>query len=190
MGKTASKLSKDEISSLKKSTYFDKRELQQWHKGFLRDCPNGQLTNSEFLKIYKQFFPFGDPTDFVAIIFKLFDNDNSGSVDFSEFIVVLSITSRGSKSEKLQWAFKLYDQNKDGQISFHELLTVMSAIYKMIGPMVKLNSDEATPELRSKKIFGYLGKLESDFLSLDDFKIISERDSKILQGLDLYGSLV
>ncbi len=190
MGKTASKLSKDEISSLKKSTYFDKRELQQWYKGFLRDCPTGQLTNAEFNKIYKQFFPFGDPTDFANYIFSAFDKDKSGAIDFKEFIIVLSVTSRGSKNEKIEWSFRLYDQNRDEKIDFDEMLKVVTAIYKMIGPMVKLENDEATPELRVKKIFGYLNKDTSETLNIDDFKAICEKDNQVLRGLDLYGGLV
>ncbi|GMM36491.1 frequenin [Saccharomycopsis crataegensis] len=190
MGKTASKLSKDEISSLKKSTYFDKRELQQWYKGFLRDCPSGQLTNAEFLKIYKQFFPFGDPTDFANYIFNVFDKDKNGSIDFKEFIIVLSITSRGSKNEKLEWSYKLYDQNRDDKIDYQEMLNVLVAIYKMVGPMVRLNNDEATPELRAKKIFGLVNKDVNDMLDMDDFKVICEKDNQVLRGLDLYGGLV
>lgn len=190
MGKAASKLSKDEILSLKKSTYFDKRELQQWYKGFLRDCPNGHLTNAEFIKIYQQFFPFGDPTDFAGYIFNVFDKSRSGLVDFKEFITVLSITSRGSKSEKIEWSFKLYDQNNDDFIDYDEMLAVVTAIYKMVGPMVRLENEEATPESRTKKIFAMVGKEPTEKLDLEDFHVICERDSEILRGLDLYSGVV
>ena len=70
MGKTVSKLSKDDLRQLRQATYFDKRELQQWYKGFLRDCPLGQLSEEEFVKVYKQFFPFGDQLIIVIICFE------------------------------------------------------------------------------------------------------------------------
>jgi hypothetical protein len=60
----------------------DKKELQQWYKGFIKDCPSGQLNKQEFIKIYKQFFPFGDPSQFADYVFNVFDEDRSGTIEF------------------------------------------------------------------------------------------------------------
>lgn len=43
-------------------------------------------------------------------------------------------------------AFQLYDINKDGMITYDEMLQIVQSIYKMTGEMVKLPSDEDTPE--------------------------------------------
>ena len=91
------------------------------------------LTKEEFQKIYKQFFPFGDPTSFADYVFNVFDSDKSGSIDFKEFICALSVTSRGKMEDKLDWAFQLYDIDGDGEISYNEMLQIVEAIYKMVG---------------------------------------------------------
>ena len=156
--KRQSKLSQEQLNQLQKDTHFDKKELQQWYKGqglhfppvgfsltavltptgFLKDCPSGMLTKEEFQKIYRQFFPFGDPTSFADYVFNVFDSDKSGSIDFKEFICALSVTSRGKMEDKLDWAFQLYDIDGDGQISYNEMLQIVEAIYKMVSPPCRL----------------------------------------------------
>ncbi|KAL8964437.1 MAG: hypothetical protein Q9183_004447 [Haloplaca sp. 2 TL-2023] len=205
-----SKLSQDELAQLMKSTHFDKKELQQWYKGtkvsvsvplhdadsgvtatgFLKDCPSGMLTKQEFQKIYKQFFPFGDPTSFADYVFNVFDSDKSGSIDFKEFICALSVTSRGKMEDKLDWAFQLYDIDGDGKISYDEMLQIVEAIYKMVGSMVKLPPDEDTPEKRVKKIFKMMDKDENGSLDMAEFKEGSKRDETIVSALSLYDGLV
>ncbi|CZT14345.1 probable regulator of phosphatidylinositol-4-OH kinase protein [Ramularia collo-cygni] len=190
MGKSQSKLSQQELLDLQKATHFDKKELQQWYKGFLKDCPSGMLTKSEFQKIYKQFFPFGDPSSFADYVFNVFDADKSGSIDFKEFICALSVTSRGKMEDKLDWAFQLYDIDGDGKISYEEMLSIVEAIYKMVGSMVKLPEDEDTPEKRVKKIFKMMDKDENGSLDMAEFKEGSKRDETIVSALSLYDGLV
>ncbi|KAF2240574.1 EF-hand [Trematosphaeria pertusa] len=188
--RSQSKLSQQELADLQKATHFDKKELQQWYKGFLKDCPSGMLTKEEFQKIYKQFFPFGDPSSFADYVFNVFDADKSGTIDFKEFICALSVTSRGKMEDKLDWAFQLYDIDGDGKISYEEMLAIVEAIYKMVGSMVKLPEDEDTPEKRVRKIFRMMDKDENGSLDMAEFKEGSKRDETIVSALSLYDGLV
>ncbi|KAI4153971.1 MAG: hypothetical protein LQ340_001965 [Diploschistes diacapsis] len=188
--RSPSKLSKEELLQLQADTRFDKKELQQWYKGFLKDCPSGKLSEEGFQNIYKQFFPNGDSSEFASKVFHVFDRDGSGEIDFKEFICALSITSRGSVEDKLEWAFQLYDLDKDGKISFNEMLEIVKAIYKMVGSMVQLPEDESTPEKRVRKIFRMMDKDENGFLDKQEFKEGSQRDESIVSALSLYDGLV
>ncbi|POW03313.1 hypothetical protein PSHT_11730 [Puccinia striiformis] len=191
MGKAQSKLSPDQLLELQKSTYFDKKELQQWYKGFLKDCPSGVLDKDEFARIYKQFFPFGDPGQFADFVFNVFDENKNGTIDFKEFICALSVTSRGQLDEKLKWAFQLYDIDGDGYITYEEMLQMCDQSTKlMTGQMVKLPADEDTPEKRVDKIFRMMDHNKDHKLTFDEFKEGSKQDPTIVQALSLYDGLV
>ncbi|KAF9310232.1 Neuronal calcium sensor 1 [Podila horticola] len=172
------------------TTYSLLRDLPFRYKGFIKDCPSGELDKPEFQKIYKQFFPFGDPSTFADYVFNVFDSNKNGKIEFKEFIVALSVTSRGNLEDKLQWAFQLYDIDNDQTITYDEMLSIVDAIYKMVGTMVKLPPDEDTPEKRVSKIFSLMDKDKDGRLTFDEFKEGSMKDPTIVQALSLYDGLV
>ena len=92
---------------------------------FQRDCPSGQLTRSKFLEVYSGFFPEGNADKFCEHVFRTFDQDNSGKIDFKEFLLAINITSAGKPEEKLQWAFQMYDINSDGTIERSEMVEII-----------------------------------------------------------------
>uniref|UniRef100_A0A914DYU0 EF-hand domain-containing protein n=1 Tax=Acrobeloides nanus TaxID=290746 RepID=A0A914DYU0_9BILA len=183
--KANKKLSPEDLNELEQKTYFTRKELRKWYKDFLRDCPSGELKLEEFQNIYRQFFPNGDPSKFASFVFNVFDDNRDGHISFKEFIAALSITSRGSLDEKLDWAFSLYDVDKDGYITKDEMANIVDAIYSMIGNMLELPKDEDTPQKRVEKIFSNMDVNLDGQLTRDEFKEGSKNDPWIVQALTM-----
>ena len=55
-----------------------------------KDCPSGELSRKKFLAIYSSLFPEGKAGAFYQHVFRTFDADGSGRIDFKEFLQVIS----------------------------------------------------------------------------------------------------
>ena len=65
------------------------------------------------------FDDLGNAEEFCSHVFRTFDSDNNGFIDFKEFLLAIDVTSAGSPEQKLNWAFR-FDPNL--QVLIFELL--------------------------------------------------------------------
>ena len=83
-------------------------------RGFLRDCPSGKLDKETVADTYKKILTDVDPLLFVDQLFRVLDSDESGFIDFKEFMLAVDMSLRGTSEDKLAWAFKLFDRDSSG----------------------------------------------------------------------------
>jgi hypothetical protein len=59
--KESDELTEEKIQLLLNNTHFDRDQIEEWHQGFIRDCPKGKLDKKKFIDVYRQvrtFFSF------------------------------------------------------------------------------------------------------------------------------------
>lgn len=180
MKKGKSKLTAEDIQELRLSTEFTEDELHTWHKAFREKCPNGKMSEKKFAEIYKNHYSTGDATIFAGHVFRTFDKNKDGTIDFHEFIQGLSIISRGSTEQKLRWAFEMYDSDGSGAVSRAEMLEIVRGIFRLAGDRVNLPRDENTPEKFTHKLFAKLDRDNDGTITQNEF----------VRGVQCYPSLM
>lgn len=101
------------------------------------------VKEDKFKLIYAQFFPRGaDTSGYARFVFNSFDHQRKQEITFTDFVIGLSVLTRGSVEEQLRWIFTLYDTGGDGIITRDELNRVVNSIHDLMGKFA-LNSSQA-----------------------------------------------
>merc|ERR1711892_731914 len=183
MGNQGSKdrLSKADMDFLVMNTRYDENTILDLYKGFMSDCPQGKLNTVAFMKIYSKCFPAGNASEFCDHVFRTFDSDKNGSIDFKEFLLAIDVTSSGSPEEKLNWAFSMYDVDGNGWIDLVEMTKIVRSIYKMMGPNQALVDQYETPEKRAEEIFHRMDANSDGRVTRQEFVRSCLNDSKLAE---------
>lgn len=130
---TKTYLSEKDLIFLEQNTQFKRDKIIEWHNAFLHDCPEGVLDKKQFIKLYIQ-LEIGDKKveKYADFVFKAFDKDHSGKIEFTEFLIAFNIRSKGKIDDKLNWTFDVYDRNNDGIIDRKELKKMFTLLFTML----------------------------------------------------------
>ena len=65
-------------------------------------------------------------------VFRAYDSNNDGYIDFVEFMVIFYIMADGSPEEVLGKIFRVFDVNSDGSITNKEMQRLVKDMYGLL----------------------------------------------------------
>merc|ERR1712179_348173 len=180
------RLTKEDLQFLKTHTRYDEGTITEWYKGFKQDCPDGKLTPAAFVKIYSKCFPSGNAGEFCDHVFRTFDSDKNGFIDFKEFLMAIDVTSSGSPEEKLNWAFSMYDVDGNGWIDLMEMTRMVKSIYQVIKAQGEAGAQvggrmKETAESRAEGIFKKMDRNSDGRVTREEFVRTCLGDQRLLE---------
>ena len=91
------------------------------------------MSREHLESLFKKVFPSGDSIAFCDHIFRIFDDDNSKTLEFKEFLMAIAVTQCNSERDKLTWAFRLYDIDNSGTINVTEMQSIIETLDQIEG---------------------------------------------------------
>jgi len=182
MGAKQSQLTPSDVNQLLHQSNLSEQEIKEFYKDFKKQYPKGRLTKQDVTKLYKKTYPKGDPTAVVDEMFRVYDSDKDGTIDFREFLVGLGASQHGSEDEKLQLAFQMFDADGSGHISNSEMHALVRSIYKA---QAYGKYDEKVADTVGSLMFTQLDKNRDNKITLAEFVEGAKKDPSISRLLKL-----
>ena len=86
---------------------------------------DGKLSMDEVKIGYREHYGITMTDEEIERMFRSVDSDNSGFIDYSEFVVAAMNEKQLTTNDKLQAAFKMFDKDGSGVISADEIRDVL-----------------------------------------------------------------
>ena len=134
-------LSQEDLDYIADHTAIARDEIDQHYDNFLSKHPDGKITRRGFANMMQACFPSRDTTQLESHIFRMYDSNGDGYVDFREFMIVLYVMSNGTQEENLKQIFQVFDINNDGTVSQKELERVVKDLFRSFKKDDELNEE-------------------------------------------------
>merc|ERR1711878_6556 len=144
-------LTNEDLEFIAKNTALTKVQVESRYQNFLKLHPDGRISRKSFHSMMKECYPGADTEKLERHIFRMYDTNKDGHIDFREFMIVLYIMSNGTPEENLKQIFRVFDINNDGTVSQKELGRLVKDLFHLFTK--KDNPDRASQEALATKAF-------------------------------------
>ena len=175
--------SQDSINYIVEKTQASKEDVEAYQANFLQNYPDGKIDKSGFSDMMKMAYPDQDIDKLKDHIFRMYDANDDGKIDFKEFMIVLTVISKGTPEENLEQIFRIFDVNNDGHISKKELYRVVKDLYTLMGK--EDNPDQETEKTLTDMAFTEMDVDGDSKISRDEFVRASQGNERITSMLTL-----
>ena len=181
------RLTREDLEFLKSNTHYEETTIREWYKRYRIECPDNQMTQEKFIEMYRTYIPGGNAERLCEIVFKKYDSNKNGSLDFEEFILGMDMTNAATAEEKLKVAFRMYDLDGNGELDLDEMTQIVQDIYAMQRVYAKLGAKFEKPEMSAeqtaKHIFTKIDENGDGTLTEEEFINGCSEDDEIFKML-------
>jgi len=136
-------LGEEDLRTLVEVTGLEPDEVEGKYTRFLEQHPEGCINKRAFKRMVGESLPGGLGQAVGSHVWRIYDTNMDGLIDFREFMIALQVMSCGTLEENLEQIFRVFDINNDGRIEQRE----MRRIVKDLGKMAQIkNKDETSKE--------------------------------------------
>jgi len=159
-------LLEDDIQFLVKYTDLKEEQVKEHYEKFIANHPKGKMDKKSFTDMMNLCYPEADKENIQKHIFRMYDSNLDGVIDFREFMLVVYIMSRGTPEENLKQIFKLLDINSDGSVSIGEFKRVIRDMFLLTN---EKEVDSSIQELLAEKAFIEMDSNSDGKVTLEEF---------------------
>jgi len=124
-------LSDADLDFIATHTAVSREQVDRQYENFLARHPDGKITKRDFRNMMEACFPDSDTAKLESHIFRMYDKNGDGHIDFREFMIVLYVMSNGTPEENLKQIFRIFDINNDGSVSKKELGRLVKDLFHL-----------------------------------------------------------
>lgn len=179
MGNSGSSLSTSDLAFLTSHTGLGEEDIRNYFNKFKKsgDPRKAKIDLQEFCQIMKTCYPRTYKEELAEDIFRIYDKDNNGVVEFQEFLVIIYIMSDGSTEQKLKQIFRIFDSDGDGTVTNEEMHRIVGHLYHLVPDKEK--EQIHSPEQFSSLIMNEMDKDKDGSISEIEFMSAFMREEQL-----------